>query len=234
MLNASALPAPRFTTSSAVVLPTTETSTSVARKSSLLIGRTRRAVTEEPEEGLSGRRSSMLLRTRRAGTEEPEDGRKTSLLRDRRGTTEEEDEESRVRAPSRAGTELASPRAVSHNYASLNAASYDASPNLNSSALPRRRIGSSMLNSTRLMTPASPSTAATPTTATRRYFERSTPDREGSHHVIDKIAEDRGPRHFSLAQGSSLLSRTTSLLRRPNRDSNTTNTSTTAQTGSYR
>lgn len=62
----------------------------IGRRSSLMISRSRRAVSEEPEDmQLAGRRSS-LLRSRRAGTEEPEDttvhgsGRKSSLLRSRR------------------------------------------------------------------------------------------------------------------------------------------------------
>ncbi|KAM0334271.1 hypothetical protein ACHAQA_001293, partial [Verticillium albo-atrum] len=90
MLNSSALPSPRFALAPAVSATPTEASHGVARKSSLFIGRTRRAATEEPEEG---RRSSMLLRTRRAGTEEPEEGRKTSLLRERRGTNDQDDED---------------------------------------------------------------------------------------------------------------------------------------------
>ncbi|KAL2752538.1 hypothetical protein ACRALDRAFT_2055108 [Sodiomyces alcalophilus JCM 7366] len=217
LLNASALPATRLvntTGPSAVAAAATETPSGVTRKSSLFIGRTRRAATEEPEEG---RRSTMLLRTRRAGTEEPEDGRKTSLLRERRNTNEGDEEEHRMRAPSRAGTELASPRAVSHNYLSPSS-TMEGSP-LASSALPRRRVGSTMLNSSRLATPSA--------LGGRRYLERSTADRD-TNNVTDKLPEDRGQRQ------SSLLTRTASLLRRPNRESHLTSTSAAAQAGGYR
>ncbi|ROT35727.1 hypothetical protein SODALDRAFT_352639 [Sodiomyces alkalinus F11] len=222
LLNASNLPTLRLAStagSSAVVTTAAaaEPPSTVARKSSLLIGRTRRAATEEPEEG---RRSSMLLRTRRAGTEEPEDGRKTSLLRERRNTNEGDEEEHRFRAPSRAGTELASSRAVSHSYISPSSTE---TITLASSALPRRRVGSTMLNSSRLATPSTPSALGG-----RRYLERSTADRDTNNNVADKLPEDRGQR-----QGS-LLTRTASLLRRPNRESHSTSTSASAQAGGYR
>lgn len=222
LLNASALPAPRVVnpTGHAAAAPATTAEpspSSVARKSSLYIGRTRRAATEEPDEG---RRSSMLLRTRRAGTEEPEDGRKTSLLRERRNTNEGDEEEQRIRAPSRAGTELASPRAVSHHYVSPSSTTEGSS--LASSALPRRRVGSTMLNSSRL---AAPSTSLV--LGGRRYLERSTADRE-TNTGNDRLSEDRGQRQ------SSLLTRTASLLRRPNRENHLTNTSTPTQAGGYR
>ncbi|RBQ80070.1 hypothetical protein VDGD_06498 [Verticillium dahliae] len=220
MLNSTALPSPRFALAPAVSSTPTEASHGVARKSSLFISRTRRAATEEPEEG---RRSSMLLRTRRAGTEEPEEGRKTSLLRERRGTNEHDDDEPRFRAPSRAQTEVAQNRAASHHF-QTQPPTLD--PTSNSSALPRRRIGSSALNPSRLASPSTPSALGG-----RRYFERSTPDRDGNS-VADKLAEERGQRHLSLGQ-NSLLNRTASFLRRPNRES-MANASTSAQTGGYR
>ncbi|EEY22729.1 conserved hypothetical protein [Verticillium alfalfae VaMs.102] len=220
MLNSTALPSPRFALAPAVSSTPTEASHGVARKSSLFIGRTRRAATEEPEEG---RRSSMLLRTRRAGTEEPEEGRKTSLLRERRGTNEHDDDEPRFRAPSRAQTEVAQNRAASHHFQTQ---PLTLDPSSNSSALPRRRIGSSALNPSRLASPSTPSALGG-----RRYFERSTPDRDGNS-VADKLAEERGQRHLSLGQ-NSLLNRTASFLRRPNRES-MANASTSAQTGAYR
>ncbi|CRK17672.1 hypothetical protein BN1723_011381 [Verticillium longisporum] len=220
MLNSTALPSPRFALAPPVSSTPTEASHGVARKSSLFIGRTRRAATEEPEEG---RRSSMLLRTRRAGTEEPEEGRKTSLLRERRGTNEHDDDEPRFRAPSRAQTEVAQNRAASHHF-QTQPPTLD--PSSNNSALPRRRIGSSALNPSRLASPSTPSALGG-----RRYFERSTPDRDGNS-VADKLAEERGQRHLSLGQ-NSLLNRTASFLRRPNRES-MANASTSAQTGGYR
>ncbi|CRK22686.1 hypothetical protein BN1708_003619, partial [Verticillium longisporum] len=163
------------------------------------------------------------LRTRRAGTEEPEEGRKTSLLRERRGTNEHDDDEPRFRAPSRAQTEVAQNRAASHHF-QTQPPTLD--PSSNNSALPRRRIGSSALNPSRLASPSTPSALGG-----RRYFERSTPDRDGNS-VADKLAEERGQRHLSLGQ-NSLLNRTASFLRRPNRES-MANASTSAQTGGYR
>ncbi|KAF6837909.1 hypothetical protein CPLU01_02795 [Colletotrichum plurivorum] len=240
MLSSSALPSPRFALPPGTIPSTPgEGGKTAHRKSSLFIGRTRRAVTEEPEDG---RRSSMLLRTRRAGTEELEDsrdnarqepprqetGRQTSLLRTRRGTIGEDDDEPRFRAPSRAATELQTPaRAVSHTYHPHTAANEVASPV--SSALPRRRFGASALTS-RLVAPS------TPSLTTRRYLER-TPERDVPSSA-EKAAEERTqpvaqPRHFSLSH-TSLLNRASSITRRPNRDSTITNTSTAAQAGSYR
>ncbi|KAJ0158515.1 hypothetical protein CTA2_11436, partial [Colletotrichum tanaceti] len=232
MLNSSALPTPRFALPPGTIPSTPGDGNKTAhRKSSLFIGRSRRAVTEEPEDG---RRSSMLLRTRRAGTEEPEDsresGRQTSLLRSRRGTVGEEDDETRFRAPSRAVTELTTPaRAVSHTYHSQTASNEMSSPA--SSALPRRRFGASSLAS-RLVAPSTPSMAS------RRYLER-TPERE-QFSSAEKPTEERSQqavtqsRHFSLSH-TSLLNRASSISRsRPNRDSTITNSSTAAQSGSYR
>ncbi|GKT43996.1 uncharacterized protein ColSpa_04177 [Colletotrichum spaethianum] len=231
MLNSSSLPSPRFALPPGTIPSTPGDGSKTAhRKSSLFIGRSRRAVTEEPEDG---RRSSMLLRTRRAGTEEPEDsrenGRQTSLLRSRRGTVGEDDDESRFRAPSRAATELTTPaRAASHTYHSQTSPNEVLSPA--SSALPRRRFGASSLTS-RLVAPS------TPSLATRRYLER-TPERE-QFSPAEKPTEERPqqavaqPRHFSFSH-TSLLNRTSSVSRRPNRDSTITNSSTAAQSGSYR
>ncbi|KAL0776921.1 hypothetical protein CaCOL14_006439 [Colletotrichum acutatum] len=236
MLNPASLPSPRFALPPGTIPSTPGDGSKMAnRKSSLLISRSRRAVTEEPEDG---RRSSML-RTRRAGTEEPEDsreaagrenGRQTSLLRSRRGTVGGEDEdESRFRAPSRAATELTTPaRAVSHTYLSNSNSNELSSPA--SSALPRRRFGASSITS-RLVAPS------TPSLATRRYLER-TPEREQPSSA-EKATEERPqqvvaqPRHFSLSH-TSLLNRASSISRRPNRDSTITNSSTAAQSGSYR
>ncbi|KAK2011457.1 hypothetical protein LZ32DRAFT_586602 [Colletotrichum eremochloae] len=232
MLSSSSLPSPRYALPPGTIPSTPGDSNKAAhRKSSLFIARPRRAVTEEPEDG---RRSSMLLRTRRAGTEEPEDsresGRQTSLLRSRRLTAgEDEDDEARFRAPSRAATELTTPaRAVSHTYHAQTASNEASSPA--SSALPRRRFGVSSLTS-RLVAPS------TPSLATRRYLER-TPERE-QFSSTEKPTDERPqqavaqPRHFSLNH-TSLLNRASSISRRPNRDSTITNSSTAAQSGSYR
>ncbi|KAK1598523.1 uncharacterized protein LY79DRAFT_246780 [Colletotrichum navitas] len=232
MLGSSSLPSPRYALPPGTIPNTPGDGNKAAqRKSSLFISRPRRAVTEEPEDG---RRSSMLLRTRRAGTEEPEDsresGRQTSLLRSRRLTAGEDvDDEPRLRAPSRAATELTTPvRAVSHTYHPQTASNEASSPA--SSALPRRRLGVSSLTS-RLVAPSASSLA------TRRYLER-TPERE-QFSPSEKPTEDRPqqavaqPRNFSFNH-TSLLNRASSISRRPNRDSTITNSSTAAQSGSYR
>ncbi|KAI9166840.1 tRNA 2'-phosphotransferase 1 [Paramyrothecium foliicola] len=92
ILSGNTLPSPRVINA----MPSTPNDTPPNRRSSLLVARSRRAGTEEPDDG----RKSSILRTRRAGTEEPEEGRKTSLLvRGRRGTMGEEDD---PRAVSRA------------------------------------------------------------------------------------------------------------------------------------
>ncbi|KAK3990616.1 hypothetical protein QBC44DRAFT_62819 [Cladorrhinum sp. PSN332] len=199
---------------------------STGRKSSLLLGRNRRAGTEEPEEQ-SGRRSSLLLRTRRAGTEEPEDnreGRKTSLLfRTRRTMNESEDEEVRFRAPSRAITEVNSFRTSVRDLSSAAAAANHnpiSPPDVGSplsSALPRRRLAPSSLNP-RLS--ASTTSINGPTTPiSRRYLDRGTPDREGlgASSIAEKLAEERTSRQLSLSQ-TAMLNRTNSLSSRRNRD----------------
>lgn len=219
MLNSTALPSPRY-----ALAPNTPTEGAAAsRKSSLLIGRTRRAGTEEPED--TGRKTSLLLRTRRAGTEEPEEpGRKTSLLlRSRGGANAEEQDEPRFRAPSRAVTEVGGLRGSHRDYSGQAPATDSSS--LGSSALPRRRLVPSSLNS-RLVAPSTPTTLAS-----RRYLDRSTPDRD-TNSVVEKLAEDRGQRQFSLGQ-TALLNRTSSLSRR--RESAIPSMSSSAsQAGTYR
>jgi hypothetical protein len=221
LLGSTPLASPRF-----AALPGTPTD-GVGRKSSLLVARSRRAGTEEPEEQ-PGRKSSLLLRSRRAGTEEPDEGRKTSLLlRGRRGTNDDEDNELKFRAPSRAVTEVNSLRPLPRNYASA------AEPETNgagSSALPRRRLVPSSLNS-RLIAPASP--AASLPASGRRFLDRSTPERDTSS-VAEKLAEDRGQRQFSLSQ-TAMLNRTDSLSRR-RRESSIPSLSSpsTQQAGAYR
>ncbi|KAI1854584.1 hypothetical protein JX265_007546 [Neoarthrinium moseri] len=230
MLLSSALPSP--STRLTYQMPPTPTE-GTGRRTSLLIPRTRRAGTEDPEEQ-AGRKSSLLLRTRRAGTEEPEEapGRRSSaLLRTRRGTVDQEDEDStfRFRAPSRAVTELTSPRVpVARDFRPEVALPSIETTSMGSSALPRRRQTTSTQN-TRLVQPSAPSSLTA-----RRYIERTTPDRESNtNNVAQKLAEDRGQRQFTLSN-NSMLSRSGSLSKRTNRDSTLTNSSMMAQTGSYR
>ncbi|KAI0179978.1 hypothetical protein GGR52DRAFT_222100 [Hypoxylon sp. FL1284] len=197
---ASALPTPRYS-STTPATPTDGVASSAGRKTSLLMSRSRRAGTEEPEEG----RRSNLLRTRRAATEEPEEQseRKTFIPRGRRGTLDNEDDESRFRAPSRAITEVHGLRSGTREYASQLPAAPPKEPEpLASSALPRRRLASSALN-TKLVLPAT-SGIATPS---RRYFDRSTPDRE-TYNAADRASDDRPQRQFSLARNGSMDKRT--------------------------
>ncbi|KAL6403801.1 hypothetical protein AUP68_13173 [Ilyonectria robusta] len=219
LLNGNPLPGPRTTTST----PSTPLESISQRRSSLMVARTRRAGTEEPEDG---RRSSVMLRTRRAGTEEPEEGRRTSLLvRNRRGTMGEDDGDQPIfRSPSRAHTDLNTMRNVTQEQLSQPQASENST--LGSSALPRRRFASSNLNPSRLATPLT-SNVPSP----RRYLERSGQDRDGSN-VTEKIPEERSQRHMSM--GQSLLGRTSSMIRRPNRDSTVTITQSSAAAGGYR
>ncbi|KAJ4310850.1 hypothetical protein N0V84_010750 [Fusarium piperis] len=206
ILNGNSLPAPRVSNST----PSTPLEPISQRRSSLLVARSRRAGTEEPEDG---RKSSLLLRTRRAGTEEPDEGRRTSLfVRNRRGTVgDESDDEMRFRSPSRAHTDLNAIRTATHDATPQQPASDT------TSAIPRRRFASSNLAVSRLATPAT--NMATPP---RRYLERSAQQEHNNNNnnntVADKLAEDRGQRYMSLGQ-TTLINRTGSMIRRPNRDS---------------
>ncbi len=222
VINPTALPSPRL----ALNPPTPAgDSSAVGRKSSLLIARTRRAGTEEPEEQ-TGRKSS-LLRTRRAGTEEPEEnreGRKTSLLvRSRKAPAGEDEDDARYRVPSRATTEVNSIRPTRELPSQTQAASPPDANSPGSSALPRRRLLPSSLGS-RLISPAASALGS------RRYLDRSTPERDTSS-VVEKLAEDRGQRQHLLGQ-TSLLSRTGSINRR--RDSAIPSLATSTQSSTYR
>lgn len=245
ILNGSALPSPRAVGST----PTTPQEGTAQRRSSLLISRTRRAVTEEPEEQ-PGRRSSLMLgRYRRGGTEEPEEGRQTSLLRSRRGTVGEGDEDTgRFNAPSRAYTEVNATRGSNREYTEVASsargptreyapqpqpqhAAPQESPSQLPTALPRRRFVSTNTATTSRLPP--PSQSAVPT---RKYLERSpapAPERD-TNEFAPQPPEDRRQRYYSLGQSMS-LNRTGSLsTRRQNRDSTITNSSTTASTGACR
>lgn len=221
LLNGSLLPSPRVAGSSPATpaTPATPVEGASNRRSSLLIGRTRRAGTEDPEDG---RGSSLLTRARRAGTEEPDEGRKTSLLvRNRRGTIGEDDPDARLRAPSRATTEINTVRSSQYGQPAGNTQE-TTSPGY--SALPRRRLPSS-INTSRL---AAPTSVTTP--PARRYLERSNPSQE-SNTYTEAPADNRVHRMSMIGQ-SSLPARTASLsTRRQNRDSTITSISTAATAG---
>jgi hypothetical protein len=214
-------------------MPSIETTAATApgpsanpRRSSLMVSRPRRAESEEPDEQQVGRKTSML-RTRRAGTEEPADhlqphaGRKTSsYLRRSRDEPDYADDDHRLRAPSRAVTEVArSSRPFTSNVPLPTAESNL----LASSAIPRRRIPSSE-SSTRTSQSSAPAGQSA-----RRHLDRSHSDRD-MDDAADGEAQERAPRHFPL---SNMVSRASSL-KRSNRDSMITNNSTTAQAGAYR
>jgi hypothetical protein len=207
MLMSSTLPSPtiRFTPS----VPSTPTE-AAGRRTSLLIPRTRRAVTEEPEEqtATAGRKSSML-RTRRSGTEEPEDsaGRQSSLqlLRTRRGMVDSDDGE-------QPQSRFRSTRTIPEASPIRPPTTREFNPQIPLPSIETTTLGASALPRRRLATP----TATTPTSATRsgppssssglvtrRYLERSSTDRD-ANNVAEKPAEDRPTRSFSLNPGSFL------------------------------
>ncbi|KAM0346885.1 hypothetical protein ACHAPU_005225 [Fusarium lateritium] len=223
ILNGSSLPTSRMSSS----IPSTPIEPMSSRRSSLQVSRSRRAGTEEPDDG---RKSTLLLRTRRAGTEEPDEGRRTSLfVRNRRNTVgEDAEEEPRFQTPARARTDLNTIRVVPQ----------DQTPQQQStdttSAIPRRRFVSSNLGASRLATP-SVNTATPP----RRYTERSVErpierptQQDHSYGVADRLAEERAQRYTSLGQ-TTMVNRTASMIRRPKRDSIASGNPSTAA-GSYR
>ncbi|VUC22063.1 unnamed protein product [Clonostachys rosea] len=238
LLNANTLPSPRATSSG----PPTPQDANTNRRSSLLVARSRRALTEEPEE-VTGRRSSLLLRSRRGATEEPEEGRQTSLLfRNRRGTLGEGDDEVRFTTPSRAYTEVNSSRGPGREYTEVATSSRLPTRDFNSqsqlspqdaashtSALPRRRFMSGATGISRLATPAAPTTTTLPA---RKYVERSTHERGDS---VGAERAERSEKRYSLGSNTILTRGGASLgTRRQNRDSTIANITTTAAAGNYR
>ncbi|KAI1326352.1 hypothetical protein F5Y16DRAFT_230528 [Xylariaceae sp. FL0255] len=201
---ASALPSPRY--SSNIATASIDATAAAGRKTSLLTSRTRRAGTEEPEDGR--RTSTLLMRSRRAGTEEPEDlsDRKPNLTRGRRATIDDGEDEGRFRTPSRATTEVNGFRPKEY-ISQLPPLPPKDADSLASSALPRRRLASTAIN-TRLAQPSVITTTASSTaTPSRRYFDRA-PTREAAQD-LDRATEDRGQRLYSsLARTGSLNRRT--------------------------
>lgn len=215
-MNGSAhLPSPRYAPSAAG-----DDNTLTGRKSSLVIARARRGVTEEPDD--HGRKTA-LLRTRRANTEEPEDeesSRNSSLiLPPRRVTTIsrvsniDEEPQTGLRAPSRAVTEVGNglriavpPRdGMARRPRPMEPAS------ASSAQAPRRLITSGLPTpgpspySSRLMTPTTP--------GSRRFLQvsRQPQDSEDTTNMTGRLTEDRGQRYSiggppttSIARGPSL------------------------------
>ena len=151
-------------------------------------------------------------------------GRRTSLLRSRRGGTEEpEEDETRFRAPSRAATEIGRVRNSPREYVSQQPLP-ERTPSIQSS-LPVRRhyVSTSLTNS------GAPPLPPLSSLGGRKYLDRSTPER-GTMSAVGRLAEDRAQRKSSISQGIP-LGRTGSLTKR--RQPNNTDSSTAGQAGGY-
>ena len=165
----------------------------------------------------------MMLRARRAGTEEPEEGRRTSLLvRNRRGTLGEGEEEQRSRAPSRATTEIfaTNPLPSRREYTSQNQATH-ADNTQQTTALPRRRFASSSVGPSRFS-----NATGSNSPGQRKYLDRSALDRDEGIPPVPQIpdrgvSEDRGTtRHLSMSMGQNVvINRSGTLTTRRNRES---------------
>lgn len=188
------------------------------RKSSLIVARSRRGVTEDPED--PGRRTS-LLRTRRAGTDEPaDDSRKSSLvLTPRRVTTigrvSNIDEEPQVasRVPSRAITDVSGGLRITVPRRSEGERGQQTQePSSATAMLPRRR-----LLTTNLPTPGPyTSRLATPTTpSARRFLQiRGVPE-DNRGDATERLAEERSRYSIGGTTASGVgVGRTTSLHRK--------------------
>lgn len=172
-----------------------------SRRSSLLISRSRRGQTEEPDEG----RESPFLRTRRAETEEPEDGRRTSfLVRNRRGSVDNHDE-------ARLGSPVRSPVRGSPVRPKIGLMTGDRSPESQAQSADADSIVSSGLGRRRFVSDlhSRATTSAGPVASTqRRYLERSTPDRDVGTRTPDASVTRRFSLHSRAnSLGNRLLNR---------------------------
>jgi hypothetical protein len=175
-----------------------------ARRSSLLATSSLPSPRYAPSEAgtptqssMAGRRTSLLLRSRRAGTEEPE-----------------EEDDTRFRAPSRANTEIGRPRNSPREYISQQPLPDNRPSGIQSSLPVRRHYVSTSLTNT-----GAPPVPTLPNLGSRRYLDRSTPERDTSS-VVGRMADERTQRKSSLSQGFP-VGRTGSLTRRtrqPNGD----------------
>ncbi|KAG6050311.1 hypothetical protein E4U39_004439 [Claviceps sp. Clav50 group G5] len=202
MLNSSALPALRTNGST----PNTPVDANVSRRSSLMIARTRRAGTEEPE----FERTASVLRSRRAGTEEADENRQSaSMGRNRRGTVgENAPHEDKFRPPSRAGTDvnmLRGQQGREYPSEAAQSASFDTSSPV-SPAQPRRRFLSTNLHSSR----SGGSPGSNSVFPSRRH-ERQPVEQEPMHEAAAGDASQRqGPplsKGIAHARASSLTTR---------------------------
>lgn len=223
VLQNSALPHARHNANSSAMTDSTPPIATAGRKSSLLFARNRRAGTEEPEDG---RKTSTMLRSRRGGTEEPEDpaDHKPILSRGRRATVDNGEDDSRFRTPSRAITEVNGARPREYMSRLPPPPITRDVDTLANSALPRRRLNSTTINTRVTQAPIVTTGVATPS---RRYFDRSTPNRE-TEPELDGDAEDRA------AQRQFALGRSGSVNRRPTHRQTMIVTPSTATTSYYR
>ncbi|PHH71703.1 hypothetical protein CDD80_5058 [Ophiocordyceps camponoti-rufipedis] len=186
LMNGSSLASPRVSVSNG----------SDAGARSLAIGRTRKAVAEDADDG----RSTILSRSRRAGTEEPDEGRKTSLLvRSRRGTVGAEAEDARFGAPSQLGLLRGVHSGLDHTQGSTPSPT-DMSPRPSAGVTRRNMAPSTGLHTSRVATPAGYSSAPP-----RRYVDRSMVDRDASPTTMVRSVEDQPSRPPPLSQGISHL-----------------------------
>ncbi|KAJ4420590.1 hypothetical protein N0V82_004258 [Gnomoniopsis sp. IMI 355080] len=226
MNGASNEPSPRYASS---VVGGGDDNTMTGRKSSLVLARARRGVTEEPED--QGRKTS-LLRTRRTASEEPEDqegGRRSSMnFAPRRVTTIgrvsniDEEPQMQSRAPSRAFTEVSHARMEGANGLRINVPTRDSIARRNlaqepasaSSALPRTRLITSGLPtpgpySSRLMTPTTP--------GGRRFLQVNRQQGQDENHTSNltgRLAEERGQRYSIAGPVTTEVARGPSLHRK--------------------
>jgi len=237
LLNGTSLPNSRYATAPQTPMESSATTTAstAGRKSSLLLSRFRRS--EELEEQTSDRASTLLLRSRRTEGEESQDareGRHTSLLlRSRRAANEDED--ARVRAPSRAVTEVNTFRGTSRDLSTTAAQQSSPDAGTATSALSRRSLIPSVLSPRTAPNQEGPPTslasaasAASPVTPARKLLERPAPltelpSRRLSERLADRLNERLNSaleerRQLSLGQSglgsSALLNRSGSLSHR--------------------
>jgi hypothetical protein len=173
-----------------------------ARRSSLLATSSLPSPRYTPSEAgtptqtlMAGRRTSLLLRSRRGGTEEPQE------------------DESRLRAPSRATTEIGRARNSPREYVSQQPLPEGSSSIQSSLPVKRHFVSTSLTNS------GAPPLPPLSHLGGRRYLDRSTPERD-TMSAVGRITEDR-------AQRKSLGSLT------KRRQPNNTDSSTAGQAGSY-
>lgn len=216
--------------------------TITGRKSSLVVARARRGLTEEPDD--QGRKTA-LLRTRRANTEEPEEEesshtrRSSLILAPRRVTTIsrvsniDEEPQPGSRAPSRAFTDLNSGLRIAVPSRDSTARRLQAQEPASATSIqgPRRLITSGLPTpgpySSRMTTPTTPSS--------RRFLQvsRQPQDREDTGNNPGRLDEDRPQRYSISGQSTASIARGPSLHRK--RHSGIPNISGTASNvGGYR